>query len=258
MKKLIVAGLIGALVITVTACESQQNKSSPASSTVQEVTQSVEAFGVVTATNKKEIWLDFDAYVDKLHIKEGQKVKRGDKLVTLNISGLEEQLAQKQDEMNIAKLELGKLEYQIKDIDKLSLQKIKNGMSADSKELTQLKNDLALKKEQLKNNNSTELKKQLNEIASAQKLYDNELEKTKNSKALYELGAISKDDYDEQKKASDEKKKNLDDSKYSKIGCIRHRKEVATLKDEKSVRDTAYCQPLEGITHSSPHSNNYS
>ena len=48
----------------------------------------VEVFGTIKALDEKNIMIDFPAAVEAVHVRDGQRVKVGTPLVTLNISAL--------------------------------------------------------------------------------------------------------------------------------------------------------------------------
>ena len=84
----------------------------PAEEVVQEeVASTVEAWGSVSAETIKELHLDFNATVTDVYVKEGQEVKAGDKLLSIDYEDYKTSIAQKEKELN---LDQNSLEGQIK------------------------------------------------------------------------------------------------------------------------------------------------
>ncbi len=76
--------------------------------------KSIEVFGIVTTTVIENINIDFPAKIEKIHVKEGQKVKLGDTLVSLSIEDYKSMIRSKENELETAKYELStsQLEYE--------------------------------------------------------------------------------------------------------------------------------------------------
>ncbi len=72
----------------------------------------VEVFGTIKALDEKNIMIDFPAAVEAVHVREGQRVKEGTPLVTLNISALKAAIIKKEAALNVAWLELAKNNYE--------------------------------------------------------------------------------------------------------------------------------------------------
>jgi HlyD family secretion protein len=68
--------------------------------------QSIDIFGKATSSNIININIDFPAKIEKVYIKEGQRVNLGDPLVSLIIRDFESQIASKEIELDSAKFEL--------------------------------------------------------------------------------------------------------------------------------------------------------
>lgn len=84
----------------------------PAEEASQEVVAStVEAWGSVDAETIKELHLDFDATVTNVYVKEGEEVKEGDKLLSIDYEDYKTSIAQKEKELS---LDQNSLEGQIK------------------------------------------------------------------------------------------------------------------------------------------------
>lgn len=181
IKKIALMGIITALAVTVTACggggadaaaEDGQPVGDPVA--VEEevpVNESVEAYGIVEATNEQSISVDFNARVNKIYVKAGERISKGDKLVDFDISVLENEIASKKMEINETQYELDKKDYSVSTLD------------------LDVKNAEA----------------QLSEL-------EEEFEK---KEALYNSGAVSKDEYNKLSDQIEAQKRTLDKLKLN-------------------------------------------
>ncbi len=97
MKKLIILFLAIALSCTAASCGSDKTETTPAAAAPgEDIKQTVEAFGAVIATDVKNITLDFQAPVKKISVIEGERVRSGQSLVTLDIMEMENMIAEKE------------------------------------------------------------------------------------------------------------------------------------------------------------------
>jgi HlyD family secretion protein len=101
MRKIILAVLAIGMILMTTACGSQVAASSTGTKT-EEAKQNIEAYGIVKATDIKNITLDFQAPILKINVKEGEKVKAGQSLVTLDITDLNAQIENKKLALQIS------------------------------------------------------------------------------------------------------------------------------------------------------------
>ncbi|MCX7843640.1 MAG: efflux RND transporter periplasmic adaptor subunit [Clostridia bacterium] len=180
MKKTILAAIVTvSLAVAFTGCSGKKEADVNASAApTQKVRQAVEAFGVVRSKVIKNINPGFTASIEKVHVREGQKVKRGDVLVTLDMAEYNAQLSAKELELKALNSEISVLV---------------SSKKGSAPETAKLHNDLK----------------------TAQELYSNALKELSDKKALLESGSISQYDYDQFKKSVDAKKKAVDDLKFS-------------------------------------------
>ncbi|MCX7708628.1 MAG: efflux RND transporter periplasmic adaptor subunit [Clostridia bacterium] len=189
MKKVLAAAMIAALAITATACGGKKEEApKPASAPVAETKQTVEAFGVARAKDIKNINISFPAIVDKVHVREGQKVKNGDNLITLDINEYKSQLKNKE-------LELKALQSEI------------NIVLAN------------------KNGSGPDIAKLQSDLRNAEDLFSKAAKELGDKEALFKAGSISQYDLDEFKKSYDAKKKAVEDAKFG-IGTLRNNKSI--------------------------------
>lgn len=145
MKKILVLGLI-VLSIGLVACggntqaeavsETEMPKE-PVKAEKPKI-EDVQAFGIVDFTVEQSISVDFNARVDKIHVKEGERIKKGDPLVDFDISELTNNIASKKMEIDETKFDLSKKDY--------SVDKLKLDLKNSEEELAKLEKDYNKKK----------------------------------------------------------------------------------------------------------------
>lgn len=182
-KRILVLLLAGAVAFTAACSKPEKNTAAEAAPT-PEVKKNVEAFGTIEVNEIRNVNLDFDSVVERIEVKEGQPVKKGDILVALDMKNYTEQVKSKEHELNIIRLEVKKLEGKIIE-------------------------------EQLESNNDPDIRKLINDLNYANEVQKKALEEQKAKDKLLETGAISQYEYEEFLKTVDAKKKNAEDIKYS-------------------------------------------
>lgn len=119
IKKLAIWGMIAALALSLTACgganAAEEVEAVDETEVVEEElkNESVEAYGIIEATNEQSISVDFNARVNKIYVKAGERISKGDKLVDFDISVLENEIASKNMEINETQFELDKKDYSV-------------------------------------------------------------------------------------------------------------------------------------------------
>ncbi len=196
MKRRILAILMIGTVLLATACSKPAKDAAAEAAPTPEPKKTVEAFGIIEANDIENISLDITATVEKVSVKEGQQVKKGDILLSLNLKSYIEQIKNKQHELSIIKLEAEKLEVE-----------------SSNPDIEKLVNDLSFANEQLQ--------KASKELESQEK--------------LYKSGAISKYEYDEFVKAVDSKTKNAEDIKYNLDSVMRSNGLGSAIQSEKAA-----------------------
>ena len=144
-KKLTLLGVITAVAITATACGGATT-AEPADMPAQETEtveegpkeETVEAYGVVEATNEQSISVDFNARVNKIYVKQGERIVKGDKLVDFDISVLENEIASKKMEINETQFELDKKDYSVSTLE-LDVENSKAALAEQKEELASKK-----------------------------------------------------------------------------------------------------------------------
>jgi HlyD family secretion protein len=206
IKKGLAILLTVAMIFGVSAC-SKPNKEATAEVAQAPVKEnSVEAFGVVKAAEVHNVNVSFDATVKHVAVREGQKVKAGDVLMTLDIADYMTQINAKQHELNTIRLEISKLQSKMIEID-----------ASKSKD--------------------PDVKKLVNDLQYAKRLYDSSLKEQVDKEKLYLSGVISKYEYDEFIKTVEDKKKTAVDLSYS-LDIMMHNKQIGNkeLADNVSIQ----------------------
>lgn len=145
--------------------------------------QTVQAFGTVKTKQNKGIMVDLPASIEKIHVQEGQRVKKGDVLITLSLKEIKEQIKEKEDSLEIAELELQKLIEDIGDRNKENI------------------------------DNEPEVIQAVNNLGKIQIEYENQEKDLKNKEVLLKEGAISQKEYDDSRVVLEQKQKEMENSK---------------------------------------------
>jgi HlyD family secretion protein len=102
-----------AVLVANAGCKKQIKKTTTAKTV--SIKQVVEAFGIVKARDYKDINLDFPAQIQKVPVKNGQNVKLSEPLIYLNINNFQALIKSKENELNLARFELLKMEKSLHD-----------------------------------------------------------------------------------------------------------------------------------------------
>lgn len=196
MRRSILAFLVIGIMIMSTACSKAAQDVAAEAAPTPEPEKTVEAFGIVETNMIENISLDIGAEIVKVHVKEGQQVKKGDILLSLDMKDYLEEIKSKQHELSIIRLEAQKMD--------------KAGTNPD---IEKLENDLSFANDQLK--------KALEELDTQEK--------------LYESGAISQYEYDAFVKTVDDKRKNAEDIKYELDSTIHNNNLDLAIQNEKAA-----------------------
>lgn len=196
MKKRILIILMMVVILITAACSKPVEDVSAEAPPVSEPERAVEAFGIIEANGIENISPDIEAEITAVNVKEGQQVKKGDILVSIDMRAYQEKIKSRQHELEIIRLEAKKLDN-----------------AGSNPDIEKLENDLKYANEQLEKA-SKELEAQLK---------------------LYESGAISKYEYDGYVKAADAKRKNAEDIKYQMDGLMHINSLGLAIQNEKAA-----------------------
>jgi HlyD family secretion protein len=205
IKKTLVIILTLIMILGVSAC-SKTDKQALVEAPVPVKENSVEAFGVVKAIDVRNVNIGFDAFVSDVAVREGQKVKKGDILMTLDIEDYMTQINAKQHDLNTIRLEISKLQSKMIEAD-----------ASKSKD--------------------PDVKKLVNDLKYAEGIYQSFLKEQADKEKLYMSGVISKYEHDEFIKTVEDKKKTVDDLNYN-LDITIHNKQIGNkeLNDNVSIQ----------------------
>lgn len=143
-KKIIFILAVASTILTFTACGNNTKNTVTNKVDQKAVNQEVEASGIVDVRERKNINIDFSALITKVNVKDGQKVKSGDILMTMDLSDYNSQIKAKESEHYT---------------ETLALENLQKGPDSTTKD-----NNIKIEKEkvELLNNNEDMLKCKLN------------------------------------------------------------------------------------------------
>lgn len=209
MRKILILAIVCMMALSISGCGSKAEKVSAPITPKAEQEQTVEAFGTVKCTDIRNINIDFAAVVSKVNVIEGQRVKNGDILLSINTQNYQTQIRNKEIELDGIKIEL-----------------------------SGLNRDYSIKQDALNQNNHPDIKKCMNDKKYAEEMYNKALQDLAVKEELYNAGGISKSDVDEFKKVVSEKKKAIDDAQSSldnaRWNLQRELEQLKTSIDQKS------------------------
>lgn len=185
MRNRLIMGLIVLVILMLAGCGEKPREVADQSTAKGETKQVVEAFGTVKSTEVRNIIIDYPAAVAKVNVIEGQRVKKGDVLVTLDLRSYSDLIKNK--EVDLKTLEL---------------------------ELSGLNRDYEKKRAGLANNTDPEIMRYLNDKKHGEELYNQALEDLAAREVLYDSGALSLNELNEFKKTVSERKKAVEDAAF--------------------------------------------
>lgn len=201
MKRRIKNFLLVVLILPMlfaSGCNKEKNKPIEEEPVVEEKT-TVEAFGYVRAENFKNVVIDIPGRVERIEVKEGQQVAKGDILVILDTRDFDAQIRKKEQELRILELEKQKMEKTIfEDLNK-------------DPEIKKLMGDLQFAED---------------ELGKAQK-------DLQAKEVLYKQGAISQQEYDVELRNTEGKRKAVEDARLA-IEAMKNEKRLA--KDQLLIQ----------------------
>jgi len=148
-KKVVLLGLMFMMLVGIVGCSSEGASAegdefmedefaaeTPASD--EDINKTVTAFGIVSAKKDASVSVDFDAKVEKIFVQPGERVLKGDPLVTFDITATTNLIKSKERELEQLSQKLNQRSYSV---DKLKVQ-----LSSEKKSLANAKADLENKK----------------------------------------------------------------------------------------------------------------
>ena len=180
MKKFV--AIILCLLFLFTGCnKTDQEVNNEAETTTTQVTEeaSIDVFGEVKVDTIKEIIIDFPATVDKIHVKDGQNIKKGDKIISLNFDMYEIDIKKKQSEIKSYENQLAQLRQNI------------NPLSA---EVVKINNELNVKQDYLINDSDPQVQKLKRNLTIAESAYNTAKKEYEVNKEIFDMQGISEDE----------------------------------------------------------------
>lgn len=219
MKKVFIIGILMIFVLFA-GCSNKEVKTTESVEGAIKENQTLSAFGIIKSADKKDIYIDFPAVIERMNIKDGQKVNRGEVLFSINFDSY-------LNEINSKKVELKSLILEQKD-SRLELEKLK-------KNLSQLQ-------ECYKSETYPELSKLKNNLQYAKKVYEQSLDKLKSLEELFKADIISGDELDSFRNKTESDKKAVEEIEFS-IESIKY-----NLKNEIDDLKSSFDQKREMLT----------
>jgi len=214
MRRIVMIGLIGVLMLTISGCGKATEKTEDKITAKAEPKQVIEAFGTVKSTEVKNITIDFLTEVTKINVVEGQRVKQGDTLISLDSQSYLTQIRDKDFEIKTLQIEL-----------------------------SGLNRDYLAKRSSLEESTDPDIRKYINDQKHAEDLLSKALDDLTAREALYKTGALSLSELNEFKETVNEKEKSVQDARFSEANT---RKEIqqeldqlTTSIDQKSLLVTS-------------------
>ena len=235
MKKKKVLIIIGAVIILVVIISAVALKGKPKPENTTETTktetkQVIEASGLVKVNKSKDVILDFTSDVVNVAVKEGQKVKKGDIIMTLDLGDIKKDIIDKERELKIEKLELSKLQ-------KNAVSSTQNNIASKEQELGRMKSDLQVRENYIKNNTEPDIVKLINSINIFEDDYADAQKDYKQNQQLFDLGSISKKELDDSKSSLDNAEKSLSEAKLS-LESTKYSKQAEIDKLKSSIKQS--------------------
>lgn len=197
MKRLLI--ILLCLLCLFTGCNnSDQEVTNEIENTSRENRQdvSIDVFGEVQVSTIKEIIIDFPATVEKIYVKDGQKLKKGDPIISLNFDLYEIEIKKKQNEVNYYENQLTKLRQNINPL---------------SQEVVRIQNELSIKKNYLNSDNDPEVQKLNRELEVAETALNAAKKDYEVNKEIFTIQGISEEELERSQQNLQEKEKIRND-----------------------------------------------
>lgn len=180
--------------------------------------QSVEAFGVVKARKEQGISVDFNARIDKIYVKVGERITEGQPLIDFDVTELRNTIEDKKSALQELKSSLGNGKYDVI--------KQRTGLEAARQELKAMEEDLVRNRHLLEN------------AAIAQKAYDDLNTEVVNKRAAVENLAVSLEAGERTMTQSEQEKANSIERTERDIQRMEQKYKEANLTNGSQVVST--------------------
>lgn len=214
MSRIICALLV--MFLLCTACDNSQTSVNPEIIQPDNQKLPVEAFGIVKSTEIRDIFIPFSAAIDEICVKEGQKVKKGDTLAILDMKPYLDNISLKKNELKFIQEKTEDLKNEIAEI---------TGSKAESNnpDIAKLENDLKF------------MEGEYQEILAQKAAKD----------ALYESGAISKQEYSDFARLLKQKENDVENIRFSISSIRANLDEIREAKRDQLKEYTQQADTLE-------------
>jgi multidrug efflux pump subunit AcrA (membrane-fusion protein) len=143
MKKMVIIGVLGALILFSAGC-TQQSDSVEAVTDAKVEKDVIQAYGMVKSREVKNLVIEFPSSIKNINVSEGQVVKKDEILIEMDMTQYEKLITQKEEEVKISEMELKNLIGEN--------ESIKKQINASKSEIESIKSTLEIKKKMYNNN----------------------------------------------------------------------------------------------------------
>lgn len=167
----------------------------------------VEAFGIVRAPVQRVITVDFTGTVGKIHVKQGDLLKRGDPVITLDLREYRYELETLRGTLQAEELKLEKLRQELDREDRSveqEYERISNRIDITETELRNLQRRKAEQKQLLAEDRDPEVQRIRNDVEKARADFKRAVETLEENKELLKGGAISELEFEESESAAED------------------------------------------------------
>lgn len=175
---------LGGILCMLTACNVTKSESEEAIAQVDVATsrQAIDVYGDVKILTHQEMIIDFPAIVEHVYVQDGDEVKKGDTLLTLNLEDYHLQIKTKENEIHMDEIQLKELEAQ---------------SNPQRLEAARIKEELGVKEGYEATGEDPDLKPLENSLEIIEQSIELAKNQYETSKALLEVGLIASDELKE-------------------------------------------------------------
>jgi multidrug resistance efflux pump len=242
-KLVLVVGLITLLLFTLGCSSDEEAAQDQAADSSEEEVATINVFGTTKAKQERNLMLDLEAKIEEIHVEEGARVTKGDRLVTLDLSEVQDELASKQRELKVAKNRLETMS----DKREVEIEELEAELTTKQELYERKQQRLEEKKQQLAAESAPEIKKLINKLKLRKKLYRQAEKELTRKEELLAKGAITEQEViafretvDNKKEAAEEIQLTLAEVKENRRRAIEELKD--SLIQEQQVIKTLKAQ----------------
>lgn len=162
--------------------------------------QSIDVFGEVKVETTRDMIIDFPARIEKIYIKDGQKIKKGEKIITLDFNGYQTDVLKKKNELALYE---GQLE------------RLKQNINPLIGEVGRLKDELSIKQNYIDSDNDPDVESLQRRLELAIIAVNTAKKEYEVSKEIFDIGGISSKELEDLKQNLSSKEKDKNDIESS-------------------------------------------